>query len=545
MKSTIILIMVILAAGCSHHDHSHQTTLSGEEEEARHILTGYGSRHEIFAEAGLLVEGSTVTLLVHVTDLEDFSPLQEGTVTAILYPVAAGPAGGPAESPDTRSPSADHPESKLTGAKAPATETTPKSARAIPREAARQSADKPLRPGIWNLNLPAPSAGIYTLEIIVGTTTETDTVTFPNLGIHAGRQEALAVAQEQDAGHPAAVPFSKEQSWLVDFRTGVAEKKQFGPVLKTVGVVLPAHGDEITLTARASGIVNFAGRTLYEGNTSRAGEHLMEIQGGTLAEGNIMLQYSEALNNYQQAKAEYERLSVLAADRIVSERELFRAETAYRNAGAVYGMMRENFSENGQPVAAPFGGYIRHLHVRNGQHVEAGQPLVSLVRESNLVIRAEVQQRHAHLLGNIYDANIGNGSGGTYTLDELGGRVLSWARDINGNGQLLPVHLGVTDRRDLVPGAVVDVYLKTRSAGEILTVPLSALVEEMGSYFVFVQLHPESFEKRQVARGSSDGLLVEITGGLQEGERVVTRGATMVRIAAATGGLDPHAGHTH
>jgi membrane fusion protein, heavy metal efflux system len=540
MKTIIKLILVFCAAGCGFHDHSHDA-LSGEDEDTRYILTGYGNRYEVFAEAEPLVEGTDIPLLVHVTDLEDFSPLQQGNITAILYPGEPESPGEPAGS----SLSVPHDASASNATPKDTPGHTGTTSGTIRQEVFSQSSSSPSRPGIWNMSLQSPPAGIYRLEVIVSSGAITDTITFPPLEFHSDPEQAIAMAHEQDAGHPAAIPFTKEQSWVVDFQTMVAEKRHFGPVLKTVGTVMHAHGNEITLTARTSGIVTFAGRPLYEGIASHAGERLMEIQGGTLAEGNISLRYNEVLNNYQQTKAEFERLSILASEMIISQRDLFRAETAYRNAEATYEMMRDNFSESGQPVIAPFGGNIRRLHVSNGQHVDAGQPLVSLARDSELVIRAEVQQRHAHALGNIYSANIGGGNGNTYTLEELGGKVLSYARGINGTGHLLPVHLGISDRKDLVPGSVVDVYLMTRSPEKVLAVPLAALMEEQGNYFVFVQLHPESFEKRQVERGSSDGLLVEISGGLREGERIVTRGATMIRIAAAAGTLDPHAGHTH
>ena len=67
----------------------------------------------------------------------------------------------------------------------------------------------------------------------------------------------------------------------------------------------------------------------------------------------------------------------------------------------------------------------------------------------------------------------------------------------------------------------------------------------MGNFFVFVQLTPESFEKRLVTLGSTDGCYTEILSGVKAGERVVTRGASMVRLAQGTASLDPHAGHVH
>jgi hypothetical protein len=70
-------------------------------------------------------------------------------------------------------------------------------------------------------------------------------------------------------------------------------------------------------------------------------------------------------------------------------------------------------------------------------------------------------------------------------------------------------------------------------------------MEEQGYYSVFVQLTPELFEKRGVTIGSTDGIRTEIKNGLAEGERIVTRGALLVKLAAVSNSLDPHAGHVH
>ena len=67
----------------------------------------------------------------------------------------------------------------------------------------------------------------------------------------------------------------------------------------------------------------------------------------------------------------------------------------------------------------------------------------------------------------------------------------------------------------------------------------------MGSYFVFVQNTPVSFEKRSVVIGATDGLMVKVHGGVEVGERVVTKGAVVLKLSQGAAALDPHAGHVH
>ncbi len=60
-----------------------------------------------------------------------------------------------------------------------------------------------------------------------------------------------------------------------------------------------------------------------------------------------------------------------------------------------------------------------------------------------------------------------------------------------------------------------------------------------------MQVTPELFEKREVKTGITDGIKTEILSGLSTHERIVTKGAFLVKLAQSSGALDPHAGHVH
>ena len=98
---------------------------------------------------------------------------------------------------------------------------------------------------------------------------------------------------------------------------------------------------------------------------------------------------------------------------------------------------------------------------------------------------------------------------------------------------------------NFVPGSFVELYLKTISNTKALTVPNTSILEEMGNFFVFVQVTPELFEKREIKTGVTDGMYVEVLSGLADDERVVTKGAILIKLAQATGTLDAHSGHVH
>lgn len=149
-------------------------------------------------------------------------------------------------------------------------------------------------------------------------------------------------------------------------------------------------------------------------------------------------------------------------------------------------------------------------------------------------------------MGNIETANIRLlNDKSVYSLSDVGGTMVSYGKSVDANNPLLPVVFKVNNTIDLLPGSFVEMYIKTRNTQPAITVPSISIVEEMGNYFVYVQLTPEFFEKREVRIGQTDGKRTEIVSGLKEGERVVGKGAILVKLAQASGTLDAHSGHVH
>jgi len=81
-------------------------------------------------------------------------------------------------------------------------------------------------------------------------------------------------------------------------------------------------------------------------------------------------------------------------------------------------------------------------------------------------------------------------------------------------------------------------------AEALVSVPVSAIVDDGGRPVVFVQRDGESFERRPVRTGAAAGNYVQVVEGLKAGDRVVSRGAYLVRLAALSTQIPAH-GHVH
>lgn len=507
MKKIAIILSVAFVWGmvssCHHaaedYDHEH-----GHHHDAEQY-TAYGADYELFAEAEPFVVGQESEVTAHLTRLSDFKPLDSTQVRISLI---------------------------------------------VDGEAVTQTVDRPEQPGIYKCAFKPTKAGCGQLKVEVMQSGGVSVVCHPHVHVVANHEALHHHGHDHDRPHahtsPNAITYTKEQSWKIDFATAVLRLQPFGTVIKASGQVLPSQGDEREVTASASGVVVFSNPNLVEGTAVKAGQQLFVIESNGMADNNMSVRFQEAAASYTAAKAEYERKRQLAEDKIVSQSELQHAKASYETAKAVYDNLKGNFSLKGAVVRAPISGYIQRVNVTNGSYVEAGSPVVVVSQNRDLFVRAEVQPRYYGQLSGITDVNLViPGDDHVYTLSELNGSLVSYARSTDLDCPMVPVTFRVRNQGNLLSGSFVTLYITTRIDRQTLVVPNQGIVEEMGNYFVFVQLNPESFEKRMVTLGVTDGRSTEILSGVKEGERVVTRGASMVRLVQNGAALDPHAGHVH
>lgn len=343
-----------------------------------------------------------------------------------------------------------------------------------------------------------------------------------------------------------SVAFSHEQMEKVDFEVMKVVKQPICQIIKTTARVMPSQDNMKIITAATDGIVEFAKDKLVEGLDLAEGIVVFTINNSEMAQGNLSVLQEEITADYNRAKADYERKKSLSADRLITENDLQEAEAEYLKAKKAYDNMQDNFAGGKQVVKSPVSGYVKDIFVENGSYVTAGQELMTICRAGRLYLRADLQPKYFPILKNVVSANFKSlNNSKIYSLDDLNGRLLSYGKATSFGNPLIPVTFEIDDNDELVSGSFVELYIMTKDENEGIMVPNSALIEEMGSFFVFVEVRHELFEKRAVTVGASDGFNTQIVRGLEPDETIVSKGAIYIKLAQGSGKLDPHAGHVH
>lgn len=476
----------------SEHDHDH-----GHEEKLQ--VTAYSDNLELYLVSDGIIAGEDVDMDAHLTFLDSFKPVADAQVTGKLLCAGTVLAEVEAEMEE---------------------------------------------PGIYCMEFRPEKSGDAVLELSVKSGDFSETVS-AEVRICVDDEEADEEIEASEPHSSNGVSFSKDKSWMIDFSTAECQRIPVGTIIHTMAqVVLPSESEH-GITAGAAGAVTYAIKDMVVGSQVRKGQVLFIIDGGIAGE-NFAVKYADAEAQYTLTKAEFERARELAGSKVVSASQLQQARSDYEKAKAVYESLARNYSDGKHVVKASQDGYLDQLMVANGQYVEAGQQLACISDLDEVHLMAEVQSRYYNRLSMVNGANIRRmDTDQVYSLESLGGHMVSFGRVTSQESPLVPVTFCMKNSVGLVPGSFVEMFIKAGADNEVLAVPSESVVEEMGQYFVFVQLNPVFFEKRLVVLGQTDGLNTEILSGVKEGERVVAKGAVLVKLSQASGALDPHAGHNH
>ena len=353
---------------------------------------------------------------------------------------------------------------------------------------------------------------------------------------HAGHNHESKATKHSDE-----IIFPKAQAAKTTFEVREIQPASFNQVVKTTGQVLAAPGDEAVIVATSNGVVSFSSNKLTEGTKVQKGQSLFQISSKDIAEGDY---YTKVKATYEAAKASYDRAEALVKDKIISQKEFESTKLEFENAKTAYNAVSNNKTAKGVSVNAPINGHMKNILVKEGEYITVGQPLATVSQNQRLVLRAEVSQRYYNAMQSVKSANFKTPyDNKVYSLEDLNGRLLSFGKTSNENSFFIPVSFEFDNKGEVIPGSFVEVYLISSPIENTLSIPVSALTNEMGIYYVYVQIDEEGYRKQEVALGANNGKEVQIIKGLHPGDRVVTKGAYQVKMASASGAI-PH-GHSH
>ena len=312
------------------------------------------------------------------------------------------------------------------------------------------------------------------------------------------------------------------------------------PVQRLLGIrtILGESGDiakTVTLNGRIIADPNFSGRVQSSqagrmaapiggfpalGAKVRKGQILAYIEpaASSIEKGNQQAQLAELTSNLVLAEHRAQRLEQLVGSLPQKEIDAARAEAVSLKArkAAVAGSLFQR-----EALQAPVAGVISQANVVTGQVVEAKEILFEVIDPAKLRVEAIAYD-------NALSGQVAAASGATATRQSLSLSFIGQGYQLR--EQTLPMLFTINPPAPLVSvGQAVEVFIQSRQTIRSIRVPQSSVVKSNnGEAIVWVHTSAERFVSQRVQVQALDASSVAIVAGLQDGDRVVTQGASLL-----------------
>jgi cobalt-zinc-cadmium efflux system membrane fusion protein len=484
---------------------------AAEEEETAFAITHFSDKTELFVEFVRLAVGRESSFAAHMTTLSDFKPVTAGKMTVTL-----SGGGQPDETFSIAAPA-------RAGIFRPV---------ATPRHAGQRKLS-------FTLVTPA-----YTSVHEVGVVT-----VYPN-------KEAAMKAQLAEKPDSPAISYLKEQQWQTDYALTAAAERPLRSGIAATGTLRAPASHDAQLTAVSAGQVVAAKGFPTVGAKVRQGDvlaYLVPKLGGDTDVATLETSVQKARIAAEAATRERARLEALYKQEAVPEKRVASARSdeslalaelqgAERRAGSY----RQGGS-GGIAIRAPISGTVAEVTAAPGGFVNEGALLLRIADASRLWLEVRVAESDLGRIGQPAGASFSvDGFDQTFEVSAKdGARLVGFGNVIDPVSRTAPLvfEFPNPDAR-LRIGMAVRASVYSGQAAAVLAVPFAAVVDDGGQSVVYVQRGGEAFERRAVQLGLRDGDWVQVRSGVTAGERVVSKGAYQVRLAA-TAPAAMGEGHVH
>jgi RND family efflux transporter MFP subunit len=500
--------VTVLVTGCIQS----AAPAGGPEEPEPLSVTRWTEKTELFAEYPPLAVGSTSRFAIHLTRLDTFKPLTDGDVEVRLE----GGSGQP--------------------------------------EVFRVAG--PSRPGIFGVDVNPANVGKRQLVIVLNATGLSDEHRVGEVDVHAGAEAARAISRGSGEEAPG-ISFLKEQQWSLDFATALVTEQPVRESVRVPGRLEARPGGAADVVAPIDGRLTRALDVALGATVSR-GQELARLLPPPSAPADLpQLQRArtEAQTSLGLATRDRERAERLTTAGAAPAKRLDEARSAEAQAEArlaaaegsleQYDAARAGGATDAEGlfvVRAPVGGVIAERNAATGANVTSGTVLFRVVDAAQV-----------HIVGQIPEAQAAGARLARAAEIEIAGHasripagsLVSVGKVLDPQSRTLPITFVFDNRMHGLPvGQAVFLHLLMDDAAPRPVVPATAIVDDAGRPIVFVQLEGETFERRAVTLGARSGDLVQIAEGVSPGDRVVTKGAYLVRLASLSTSVPAH-GHVH
>ena len=221
-----------------------------------------------------------------------------------------------------------------------------------------------------------------------------------------------------------------------------------------------------------------------------------------------------------QAKATYERVKEVVGQGAGSAQDLDDAGAGLKVAEANLALAKTRLSKT--RITAPFSGLVGSRRVSPGAYLRAGTPITDLAQTATLKVTFSVPERY---YGKLKRGSLVQVSTTAFPGQALTGRIDVVDPVLDEATRSAKVIARVSNPGNRFrPGMSANVSAVLSERMHALTIPSEAVFAEGTQMFVYVVGPDSSVARTPVKLGTRLEDVVEVVGGLKEGDRIVRAG---------------------
>ena len=358
----------------------------------------------------------------------------------------------------------------------------------------------------------------------------------------AGKKGSEAAEKTEE---PGIVTLSPDQVKIAGIEVWKAATGSFNAPLGATAVIEPNSDRVSKVGSKVSGrVTRIAAR---QGDRVNAGQALAYLESVDLDQA--WSEYTKTKGRHALASANLKREETLFEKKVAPEKDVLRARQEFRETEAdlklsvrrlkLLGV--EGAKADGPPdgpnesrpfvvIPSPIQGIVLERTVTQGEMVSPDKVLFTVSDLSSLWVVIDIYEKDIRRLREGLEVKL---LVAAYPDTPFRGRVSYVGDTMDEKTRTVKARVTVDNAKGLLkPGMFATVSIDTlKDAHEtkLLAVPEEAVLGEGSGRYVFVVRGQGRFRRTDVTVGRSLGKVIEITGGLKEGDEMVVKGGFVLK----------------
>jgi membrane fusion protein, heavy metal efflux system len=354
------------------------------------------------------------------------------------------------------------------------------------------------------------------------------------------RQDKNNKEPSNETIRPETVTLTQAAIKEIGLKTETISKKSFAKYCVVPAKVLTNQDNEAVVGSLIQGRVYKV--FVKAGDKVKSGQELMLLEG--LEIGQIKAGFLSAVANLEYHKSNYERQKKLFAENAGAQKNLLETQNEYEKALAEYSAEKNRINaidltdrevidnKSAQlddhragtlPVKSPIDGIVVERNVVIGQLIESTTTAFKIINLNSVWVDGQIYEKD---IGKISCKTSAEFTASSCPSETFKGKITYIGQVVDEKTRTITIRAEFDNAAwKLKPQMFGELKIPEEKNTAALLVPAEAIIRIDNADYIFIQKDENTFEKMPITACCIQNEMAEITKGINEGEKIVVKGA--------------------